>query len=66
MKFIQSNHIRYTERGGGDIIWGIQGKYPFAGGDVSSMISDECMKLVTKKTPWYSCINLVSVQIIIV
>ncbi len=32
MKFIQSNHIQYTERGGGDIIWGIQGEYPFAGG----------------------------------
>jgi hypothetical protein len=33
----------YTERGGGDIIWGIRymvnGEYPFAGGDVqSSMI----------------------------
>ena len=32
----------YTERGGGDIIWGIHGEYPFAGGDVqSSMILDE-------------------------
>ncbi len=28
--------------GGGDIIWGIHGEYPFAGGDVqSSMILDE-------------------------
>ncbi len=34
MKFIQSNHIQYMERGGGDIIWDIQGEYPFAGGDV--------------------------------
>jgi hypothetical protein len=67
MKFIQSTHIQYTERGGGDIIWGIQGKYPFADEDVqSSMILDECMKLVTKKTLWYSCINLVSVHIMIV
>jgi hypothetical protein len=34
MKFIQSNHTQYTESGGGNIIWGIQGEYPFAGGDV--------------------------------
>jgi hypothetical protein len=67
MKFIQSNHIQYTERGGGDINWGIQGEYPFADGDVqSSMILDKCMKLVTKKTLWYSCIHFVSVQIMIV
>ena len=43
----------YTKRGGGDIIWGIHGEYPFAGGDVytiqSSMILDEWMKMVTKK-----------------
>ncbi len=37
MKFIQLNHIQYTERGGGDIIWGIQGEYPFAGGDVYNL-----------------------------
>ena len=23
----------YTERGGGDIIWGIHGEYPYAGGN---------------------------------
>ncbi len=40
----------YTDRGGGDIIWGIHGEYPFAGGDVqSSMSLDEWMKMVTKK-----------------
>ncbi len=67
MKFIQSNHIQYTERGWGDIIWGIHGEYPFADGDVqSSMILDECMKMVTKKTQWYSSVNLASVQIMIV
>jgi hypothetical protein len=25
------------ERGGGDIIWGIHGEYPFAGGDVYNL-----------------------------
>ena len=30
----------YTERGGhgGDIIWGIHGEYPYAGGDVQSKL----------------------------
>jgi hypothetical protein len=49
----------YRERGGGDIIWGIHGEYPFAGGDVqSSMILDG-----NKKPPMIilSCINFVSV-----
>ncbi len=34
----------YTERGGGDIIWGklVHGEYPFAGGDVQfSMMLEE-------------------------
>ncbi len=40
MYFVQVD--MYRERGGGDIIWGIHGEYPFAGGDVqSSMILDE-------------------------
>ncbi len=41
----------YTERGGGDNIWGIHGEYPFAGGDECTifMILDEWMKMVTKK-----------------
>ena len=25
------------ERGGGDMIWGIHGEYPFAGGDVYNL-----------------------------
>ncbi len=42
----------YTARGGGDIIWGIHGEYPFACGDVhSSMILDEWLKMLTKKNP---------------
>jgi hypothetical protein len=46
----RSEHIQYTwwvsryrwictyrERDGGDIIWGIHGEYPFAGGDVYNL-----------------------------
>ena len=52
----------YTERGGGDIIWGIHGEYPFAGGDAhSSIILHELMKRVSKKPLWHSCINFVTV-----
>ncbi len=30
-------YVQYTDRGGGDIIWGTHGEYPFAGEDVCNL-----------------------------
>jgi hypothetical protein len=29
----KGGYVQYTERGGGDIIWGIHVEYPYAGGN---------------------------------